>query len=316
MSYIHFIGIDVSKDVFDAACHDTQHRAQQFPNTPAGFKAFAKAFADLLPTALVVLEATGGYESALLGFLAAKGIAAHRAHPLQAKHFIRSLGNKGKTDKLDAAALARYGAERQQNMALWTPPSPEQQQLASLHARRSDLVIMRVAEQNRLAHPAYRTVAPSVKAMIRAITTEINAIEAKIEAVIKSSAALAQKLAIMTSVKGIGRQTAYTLLATMPELGSMNRKQAASLAGLAPHPKDSGTISRYRPTSGGRQTVRKALFMAALSAIRSHPTLEPFYNTLVKNGKKPMVAIVAVMRKLITIINGKIRDELLSPQPL
>ena len=308
MSYIHFIGIDVSKDVFDAVSHGSPHRSARFANDPAGFAAFAAAYADLLPTALVVLEATGGYEMALLTFLAHARQPVHQAHPLQAKHFIRSLGRHGKTDRLDALALARYAAERQASLALWGPPAPAQQELADLQTRRGDLIAMRVAEQTRRQHPRYRALTASIDAILTAIKAEIEAVEARIAALVAASPVLAAKRAIMTAVSGIGQQTAHALLAAMPELGSMNRRQAASLAGLAPHPRDSGTIKGYRSTSGGRQDVRKALFMAAMSAIRARKGQKDFYQRLIQNGKKPMVALTAVMRKLITIINAKIRD--------
>jgi transposase len=308
MSYIHFIGIDVSKDVFDAGCHGIPHRSARFTNDPAGYAAFAAAYADLLPTALVVLEATGGYEMALLAFLAHRKMPVHQAHPLQAKHFIRSLGQKGKTDRLDAGALARYGAERHASLALWSPPEAVQQELADLQTRRGDLIAMRVAEQTRRQHPRYRALTASIDTVLATIKAEIEDIEARIAALVAAAPVLAAKRAIMTAISGIGQQTAHALLATMPELGTMNRRQAASLAGLAPHPKDSGTTHGYRSTSGGRQEVRKALFMAAMSAIRAKNGQKEFYQRLIKNGKKPMVAITAVMRKLITIINAKIRD--------
>ena len=308
MSYISFIGIDVSKNVFDVACHDRPHRTAPFANSSTGFKAFAKAFATELAGALVVLEATGGYESALLAFLVKQRVAAHRAHPTQAKHFIRSLGHKGKTDKLDAKALARYGAERHQSLALWTPPTPEQQELQALTSRRTDLVAMRVAEQNRRAHPRYAGLEKSIDKLLRCIRKEIEAIEAKMETLIARAPKLAAKRKIMTAIKGVGARTATTLIAEMPELGTMTRRQAASLAGLAPHPRDSGMSSKYRPTSGGRQAVRQALFMAAMTAIRANEPLKAFFNKLVNNGKKRIVALVATMRKLITIINARLRD--------
>jgi transposase len=308
MSYIHFIGIDVSKDVFDAGCHGTPHRSARFPNDASGFAAFAAAYADLLPTALVVLEATGGYETALLTDLANRKIPVHQAHPLQAKHFIRSLGRHGKTDRLDALALARYGAERHASLPLWSPPEASQQELADLQTRRGDLIAMRVAEQTRRQHPRYRDLTASIDTMLATIRAELQAIEARIAALVTAAPGLATKRAIMTTVSGVGQQTAHALLAAMPELGTMNRRQAASLAGLAPHPKDSGMTKGYRPTSGGRQDVRKALFMAAMSAIRAKKGQKDFYQRLIQNGKKPMVALTAVMRKIITIINAKIRD--------
>jgi transposase len=308
MQCIHFIGIDVSKEWFDVCIHGGPAKPERYDNGGEGFAAFASCFAGTLPEALVVLEATGGYEAALIAFLLKQGVAVHRADPLTAKHFLRSLRLRGKTDALDAAALARYAAERHKSLALMRLKDAEQEELALLLSRRADLVAGRVAEQNRLGHPRYLPLRASLNAIIRALADEIDVLERRIEALVAQSQALAARLSAMTGVKGVGKQTAYTLLACMPELGSLTRRQAASLAGVAPHPRDSGKSSAYRKTAGGRAAVKRALFMAALSATRFNPELKQFYQRLRQNGKKPMVALTAAMRKLITILNAKIRD--------
>ncbi len=308
MTYIHFIGIDVSKEWFDVAVHARAAKPQRFPNSGAGFAAFAKRFAAELPQALVVLESTGGYESALIAVLLHERIAVHRAHPLTAKHFIRSLGKRAKTDQLDAMALAAYAHERQHSLALCRIPDPAQARLGLLLARRADLVAMRAAEQNRRQHPNYATLQASLDAMQECLNGQLAEIEREIAALIELSPAMAAKYGVMTGVKGIGKQTAFTLLGAMPELGSLTRRQAASLAGCAPHAKDSGKTSGYRSTSGGRAVIKRSLFMAAMAARRFNPELRAFYERLVGNGKKPMVAITAIMRKLIVILNAKLRD--------
>lgn len=308
MAYTHFIGIDIGKDSFDAALHGAAAKPSRFVNGGEGFAAFKAAFATELEGAFVVLEATGGYEAALLAFLLQEGIAAHRADPLTAKHFIRSLGKRAKTDKLDAIALARYGAERHATLLLFTLKDEAQQNLTLLLSRRQDLVLMRSAEETRLRHPRYQSLKASLLAVIKALNGQIDAIETEIKNLIERSKALTQKVAVMTALTGIGRQTAALLAGFMPELGTLTRRKAASLAGCAPHPRDSGNYRGYRVTTGGRATVKRALFMAALSARKSNPALRAFYERLVQNAKKPMAAITAVMRKLIVILNAMLRD--------
>jgi transposase len=308
MTYTHFIGIDIAKESFDAAVHGAAAKPLRFPNGGEGFAAFVEAFETTLATAFVVVEATGGYEAALLAFLLARGIAVHRADPLAAKYFIRSLRKHAKTDKLDAAALARYGAERHATLPLFALKDEAQEQLGMLLSRRQDLISMRNAERARLAHPRYAKLKASLNAIIKALNAQIAAIEDEIAKIVKQSKALAAKVAVMTSVTGIGQKTAALLAGFMPELGTQNRRQAASLAGCAPHPKDSGAFKGYRATTGGRAEVKRGLFMAALSARKSNPVLRAFYERLVQNGKKPMVAITAVMRKLIVILNAMLRN--------
>ena len=308
MDHTHFIGIDISKEHFDAALHGAAAKPLRFANSGEGFAAFKAAFSESLKGALVVLEATGGYEAALLAFLLKSGIAVHRADPLTAKHFIRSLKKQGKTDKLDAIALARYGAERHASLALFSMKEETQEQLGALLSRRQDLVLMRSAESARLAHPRYRSLKASLNAVIKTLNGQIKAIEDEIKKIIRQSKELDAKVAIMTAITGIGQTTAAVLAGFMPELGTLTRRKAASLAGCAPHPRDSGASRGYRATTGGRASVKRALFMAALSARKSNPELRAFYERLVQNGKKSMVAITAIMRKLIVILNAKLRD--------
>lgn len=308
MSYLHYIGIDVSQEWFDIAIFSTTGKSKRFSNDCAGFSDFLNHCRQELPESLVVLEATGGYETALIAFLLANKISVHRADPLTAKHFIKSLRLRGKTDQLDAAALARYAAERHETLPECKLKDAVQEELEVLLSRRADLVAMRVAEQTRLKHPRYKLAKKSVKAILSVLETELKIIEKSIEKIIDGSAELSSKLKIMTSVKGVGKQTAYSLLAMMPELGTLTRRQAASLAGCAPHPKDSGKASHYRSTTGGRDAVKRSMYMAAMAARNFHPELKLFYKRLRENGKKPMVALMAVMRKLITILNAKLRD--------
>ncbi len=172
----------------------------------------------------------------------------------------------------------------------------------------SVMVLMRSAEETRSRHPKHQNLKASFAEVVKFLNAKIKEIEAEIKDLIAQSQALAAKIAVMTSLTGIGRQTAAVLAGFMPELGALTRRKAASLAGCAPHPRDSGANRGYRATTGGRAVVKRALFMAALSARKSHPALRQFYERLVQHGKKPMAAITAVMRKLIVILNAMLRD--------
>ncbi len=238
-----------------------------------------------------------------------RDIPAHRADARKVKAFIRSFGIHGKTDAIDARALATYGQERHTRVPLWQIPAAKARELSTLVARRQELVDLRTAEKNRLQAPvATGRIKTSCRRLIRLIGQEIVDLEAAIQRLIKADDTLKQTQKILTSVKGVGPVVATTLIATMPELGSLTRRQAASITGLAPHPRKSGKYQGYQRTSGGRPEARKALFMAALVASRYNPELKTFYQRLLDNGKKPIVALAAVMRKIITILNAKIRD--------
>ncbi len=244
----------------------------------------------------------------LLSCLNAADIPAHRADARKVKAFIRSYGVLGKTDDIDAKQLALYANERHTQLALWQEPNRNTQELQSLILTRQDLVADRVAWNNRLKAPGPTAAAPRIKAMVKAIQTQIAAIERDIAATIKASGNLTKTLDTLRTIKGIGATTAVTLLALMPELGTMDRRQAAALAGLAPHPKQSGATNAYRRTKGGRPNVKKAIFMAAMSASKYNPQLKLTYQRHINAGKKPIVALTAIMRKLIVIANAKIRD--------
>lgn len=309
MNYQYYIGIDVGKDSFDVAVHNKAAKPQCFPNSGAGFAAFAKTYADILPESFCVLEATGGYENALLFALCDQGYHVHRAHPLRSAHFRRSLRVSGKTDALDAIGLARYGAERFETLAVFTPAHETLQELSQLQMRLSDLKSMRMMERQRMKHPRYQGLTNSLEKVEKVLSAQIDAITERMNTLVDQAHILKQKYDVLTGFAGIGQTTALTLLACMPELGTMKRRHAASLAGLAPHPRDSGSLKGYRATRGGRKSVRNALFMAALSAKSYNPQLKTFYDRLISQGKKPIVALTATMRKMIVILNAKIRDE-------
>src|SRR6202453_1774472 len=289
-----FIGCDVGKTaivVFDAA----SGRTSALANTPEVLSRFA---ASLEATCFVVCEATGGYERDLLAALIAAGVPACRADARKVKAFIRSFGTLGKSDAIAAAALARYGRDRFAELPLWSAREPERDRLQALVLARRDLVKDRLAYANRRAAPAAAPVHPYLEALVESFDAQIKAIEADINALCAACEPIAKAVNVLIAIPGVGQKTAAAL---MPELGSLPPRQAAALAGLAPHPNQSGQTDAYRRTRGGRPEVKRVLFMAAISAAKHHPTLSAFYKRLLNAGKKPLVAITAIMRKLVVI---------------
>jgi transposase len=307
MMHVHptfrrFVGCDVGKStlvIFESGA------TRSIANRRAAIEAFA---ATLDPECLVVCEATGGHETLLLEVLCLAGIASHRADARKVKAFIRSLGVLGKSDAIDARQLALYAAERHARLPLWQAASQNQQKLQTLVLLRQDMVSSRVAWSNRLKAPGSEPAKAHISMILACIEAQVTAVEAEIRDLVMASEQLRQAGRVLTSIPGVGSTTATTLLALMPELGSLDRRQAAALAGVAPHPRQSGTSDAYRRTRGGRPLVKRALFMAALSASRNNPHIKLTYQRLVSAGKKPIVALTAVMRKLIVIANAKLRD--------
>ena len=310
------LGCDVGQDsivIFDSLTTSTRTVA----NKPAALR---RALAALVPqpddAVLLVCEATGGHEIALLTLAWQAAIAAHRADPRKAHAFIRSLRSQAKSDSIDAQALARYGLERGDKLIRWQPTSQSQQALKCLVRLRQDLVRSRADYTRRLKAPGQGPDKAHIKATVKALDRRIQALERDIDRQIEQDLPLARTCQTIQTIKGCGSKTAITLAALMPELGSIDRKQAAALAGLAPHPNQSGKKDAYRRVRGGRRDVKAALFMAAMAARRHNPVLSDHYQSLIKRGKKKIVAIIAIARRLITIINAKIRDHVTSQQQL
>lgn len=301
----HFLGCDVSKE--SVTFHDSKSgQAHTIANEAAKLKIFLKAFGG---ETLAVCEATGGYEATLLRVLDKAEIPAHRADAVKVKAFIRSFGIMGKSDAIDARALSDYGRERHDRLKRWDEPDAKRLHLQALAERRSDLVAMRQAEKNRLKAPGIKHIAASVRQVITMLDRQILKLETDIKKLVAGSETLSRTVETMTSLKGVGNVTAINLCAFMPELGAMTRRQAAALAGLAPHPNQSGNADNYRRVRGGRPQIRRVLFMATLVATRYDPLIKAFYNRLLENGKKPIVAITAAMRKIITILNARVREQ-------
>jgi transposase len=306
--YDHYIGIDIGKDSFVVALYGHSKKTWEYDNTATGIKAFINDFKSKLKSGLVVLETTGGHEMRLLLTLCELKFAVHRANTRKVKRFIQSYGNEAKTDKLDARSLARYGYERGQKLALFSPQSSQALALFELVQRRIDLKQMLVAEKNRFKAPRANVIKTSCQAMIEVLKGQLKTITDEINTLIESDPDLREKKAVLKTIPGIGDIVANELLVLLPELGLLTRRKIASLAGLAPRANDSGQFSGYRSVSYGRNGIKPILFMAAMAARNSNSRLKAFYNKLVSSGKKKMVALTALMRKILVIANGKIRD--------
>ena len=256
----------------------------------------------------MVCEATGGYELTLLAALLAAGVPAHRADARKVKAFIRSFGTLGKTDAIDAKALARYAAERGHGLPLWRARDEQRLKLQAFVLARRDLVADRLAYRNRRDAPGAEPLHAFFDRLLAGFEAEIRALDAEIKALTESCQPIAAAVKALVAIPGLGLKTAAALVALLPELGTTTNKRIAALAGLAPHPDQSGSADRYRWVRGGRPEVKRTLFMAAMVASKHHPVLKNFFQRLVNNGKKPIVAIVALMRKLITYANAVLRD--------
>ena len=305
-SYNNFIGIDIGKFNFVVAVHG-QKTTCEFENTSQRIKAFIKDYRHIFTDSLCILETTGGYELELLYTLCVNKIHVHRADTRKVKNFIRSYGNTVKTDSMDAKALAKYGYERKDHLELFVPQSKRAIELYQLVQRRSDLKQMLIAEKNRLQSPSTLTVKASCQFMIQTITSQIEEITEQIRLMIDQDPTLKQKQEILKTIPGIGNIVAFELLILMPELGTIDRRKIASLAGVAPRANDSGTYQGYRKTGHGRNGIKPILFLAAMAARNSKSELKSFYEKLITKGKKKMVALTALMRKILIIANAKLK---------
>ena len=301
------VGIDVAKAQVDVAVLGALLEAQRFVNEPEGHSVLAAALAPL-EVALVVMEATGGYEAALACALQAAGLAVAVVNPKQARDFAKSMGQLAKTDRIDARMLAEFAAVlvRRDDLAHFIRPlaNSEQQALAALVTRRRQLLTMLLGERQRL-QLAMALVRPSIEAMIQAIRAQLDEVETQMVAHVRKHFAELDQL--LQSANGIGPVASATMIAELPELGRLNRREIAALVGVAPMVNDSGTSRGRRRVQGGRFEIRRVLYMAALTAARHNPSIKVFYDRLLAAGKLPKVALVACMRKLLTILNAMVK---------
>ena len=298
------VGVDVSKarlDVFHGGFE--QHR--EFENTTAGIDKLIAWLGQCGPVDLVVLEPSGGYEMGLWHALWAAHIPTARINAKRVRHFAQALGLLAKTDKIDARVLARFGA------TLDIQPTPPKegalQEMEAWLTRRQQLVEMRVAEQNR-RRQAPKVVQEQIDGHLDQLQQDIDHIDEHLAGLIQQHPTWREKLALLDGLKGVGANTRAWLIAALPELGQLNRRQIAALVGLAPMAHESGSYKGRRRIYGGRAAVRRALFLATLSAVRHDLRLKAFYQRLVQAGKPKKVALVAAMRKLLTIINAVFRS--------
>jgi transposase len=297
------IGIDVSKDWLDIVVLPSGE-TWRTGNTEEKTDVLVKKLEELKPERIVI-EATGGYEQMITAKLYQAKLPVCRVNPRRVRYFARSIGQLAKTDKLDAKVLARFGEVTQP--PLTQLPSEDEQLLGALLTRREQLLNIFVAEKNRLAL-APAKVKSSLDEHITWLKDQIKNLDQEINTFIDNSPELKEKDELLQEVEGVGKKTAAKLIADVPELGRCDRKEIAALIGVAPYSQDSGKKKGQRSISGGRPDVRSILYMATLTATRCNPVIKECYQRLVKAGKKKKVAIVACMRKLLTILNAILRD--------
>lgn len=300
-----YVGIDVSKDRLDVHILP-QDEAFAVERNGKGLALLVDRLRPLLPS-LIVVEATGGFESTTAAALAGAGLPLVIVNPAQIRHYAQALGKRAKTDPIDAMVIARFAFDIKP--ALRALPDEMTQFLADLVARRRQIVEMMQAERQREKRATLKRVKKSIARLIAALEKELAELDSEIDDAVRGSPAWREKENLLASVPGVGQKTARTLIAELPELGSLDRKTVASLAGLAPYTRQSGRWKGKSMIGGGRKTVRAALFIAAMVACRYNPVLKPFYERLVQDGKPKVLAIVAVARKLITILNAILRDK-------
>ena len=298
------VGIDVSKDRLDVALRPS---GETFvvERTAVGLEALI-ARLKKLELQLIALEATGGFETVVTAALAAAKLPVVVVNPVQVRAFAKAIGQRAKTDPIDAGVIAHFAeATKPQVRPL---PEVETTLLADLVQRRRQIIEMIGAENQRLKR-APKSLQKSIARLLKALQKELTSVDADIDGAVRGSPAWREKEDLLTTVPGIGPAISRTLIAELPELGRLDRKQIAALAGLAPFTRQSGTWRGRSFIGGGRTAVRTALFMGAMVAKKHNPLLKTFFDRLVAAGKPKMVALIAVARKLLTILNAIVRDE-------
>ncbi len=299
-----FVGIDVSKDRLDVALRPTEEVFVVDRNA-AGLAALIERLRPLAP-ALIALEATGGFETVVAAALAAAGLPLVVINPAQVRAFARAIGQRAKTDAIDAAVIAHFAAATRP--APRPLPDEATRLLADLVTRRRQIIDMIGAERQR-ERRAPRRLKKSITRLLKALERELSSVDADIDDAVRGSAIWRETEDLLASVPGVGPVIARTLIAELPELGRLDRKKIAALAGLAPFTRQSGQWRGKSFIGGGRTSVRAALFMGAMVARRHNPILKAFFERLVAAGKPRMVALIAVARKLLTILNAILRDQ-------
>ncbi|NWG25351.1 MAG: transposase [Pseudorhodoplanes sp.] len=300
-----FVGIDVSKDRLDIHVRPVGG-AFVVSRDGKGLEELIGRLRALAPE-LVVVEATGGFETIVAAAVGGAGLPLAVVNPAQIRHFAQAIGRRAKTDPVDAAVIAHFA------QAVKPPPRPlpdeAQSLLGELVARRRQIIEMLVAERQRERLVSNRRVRKSLARHIATLEKELREIDRDIDTLVRGSPVWREKEDLLASVPGIGHTIARTMLAELPELGTLDRRRIASLAGLAPYTRQSGRWKGKSAIGGGRAPVRAALFMAALVASRKNPVLKLHYQRLLRAGKPKMVALIALARKMLTILNAILRDQ-------
>jgi len=296
------VGIDVAKDTLEVATSAAERWACS--NDPKGQRALRERLRHS-GVSLIVVEATGGYETALVSTLAQANLPVVLVNPRQVRQFARALGKLAKTDRIDAEVLVRFG----QQAAPEVRPLPDEQTqlLDALLTRRQQLLEMIQAERNRLEH-ALGPIRTDIRETIAFLVKRLKQTDRDLDDQLRHSPVWREKEQLLKAIPGVGRQMLLTVLATLPELGRIPRKQLAALVGVAPYNCDSGTLRGRRHCWGGRAQTRQVLYMATLSATRCNPQIRPYYQRLLAMGKPKKVALVACMHKLLLIMNAMVRD--------
>jgi transposase len=294
-----YVGIDIAKDNLDLY-QLPQETAARFDYNDQGLRKLVTYLKRRRPT-LIVMEATGGYETRIAAELTAARLAVAVVNPVQVRSYAKAVGVLAKTDAIDARVLARFARDTKPDVRRL--PDLEERALKALVHRRRQLTDMLVAEKNRLQRADSSRVKNSINESIRFIKKQLRELDEQIKTSIRNSPAWREKDDLLQSMPGIGSTTSQILMASLPELGRLNRRQIASLVGVAPMNRDSGAFRGKRMIAGGRKSVRNALYMAALVACKHNPEIKTFYLRLTSSGKNKKVAITACMRKMIVILN-------------
>jgi transposase len=297
-----FVGIDVSKEQLDVAT--SVGELWSCANQEGDFSALVERFRSL-GVQLIVLEASGGYEGPVVGSLSAAGLPVVVINPRQVRDFAKATGQLAKTDRIDAQVLAQFAERIRPELRVFK--DEQTVELTGLLQRRQQILSMLVAERQRLAM-APANVRSDIREHINFLVRRLKEVNGLLDELIRKSPLWRAREQLFTAVKGIGPQTFRSVCALLPELGELNRKQIAALVGVAPYNCDSGTLRGTRRCWGGRAGVRSALYMATISAARFNPVIRTFYERLIRAGKTNKVALVASMRKLLTILNAMARD--------
>ena len=299
------VGIDVSRDFLDVGEFPARTTSRVAYNTEAIVTLIQKF--QLRTPQVIVLEATGGLEQLIVAELAAAGLPVVVINPKRGRDFAKGIGRLAKTDAIDALVLAQFGSNVQP--PLRTLPDANARELQEILSRRRQLVGIRTAELNRQQQARSARVKASLEAVLKLIEQQLKDLDVELDQRLRDSPLWKETHELLQSTPGIGPQTARTLIAELPELGHCSRQQIAALVGVAPINRDSGTFRGQRTIFGGRATVRSALYMATLSAVRFNPAIKAFYQRLILQGKKKKLALVAAMHKLLTILNTLIRNK-------